>query len=116
LVLDRLEQNSLGGLTSPQRWPVVPAALATSLHRLHRTNAHTGGADRPRNLLSSILTTPKIEHVDVAAAELTSLKSVGLAHRRLDPVASLDVLDARSGVTLGVYPPQFLKRLYPYPP
>jgi hypothetical protein len=42
--------------------------------------------------------------VDVAAAELTFLKSVGLAHRRLDPVASLDVLDARSGVTLGVLP------------
>jgi hypothetical protein len=31
LVLDRLEQKSLGGLTSPQRWPVVPAALAASL-------------------------------------------------------------------------------------
>jgi hypothetical protein len=43
--------------------------------------------------------------VDVAAAELTFLKSVGLAHRRLDPVASLDVLDARSGVTLALQLP-----------
>jgi hypothetical protein len=43
--------------------------------------------------------------VDVAAAELTFLKSVGLAHRRLDPMASLDVLDARSGVTLALQLP-----------
>jgi hypothetical protein len=49
--------------------------------------------------------------VDVAAAELTFLKSVGLAHRRLDPVASLDVLDARSGVTLGVLPTPVLKTI-----
>ena len=35
LVLDRLEQKSLGGLTSPQRWPVVPAALAASLPHGH---------------------------------------------------------------------------------
>ena len=49
--------------------------------------------------------------VDVAAAELTFLKSVGLAHRRLDPVASLDVLDARSGVTLGVLPAPVLIRI-----
>ena len=49
--------------------------------------------------------------MDVAAAELTFLKSVGLAHRRLDPVASLDVLDARSGVTLGVLPTPVLKTI-----
>jgi len=42
--------------------------------------------------------------VDVAAAEPTFVKSIGLAIGRLDPVASLDVLDARSSVTLGVLP------------
>ena len=49
--------------------------------------------------------------MDVAAAELTFLKPVGLAHRRLDPVASLDVPDARSGVTLGVLPTPVLKTI-----
>jgi hypothetical protein len=79
-------------------------------------------ADRPCSLLRLILrgcgngpswsSVPRqIEHVDVAAAELTFLKSVGLAHRRLDPVASLDVLDARSGATLGVLPTPVLKTI-----
>src|SRR5450631_122639 len=43
LVLDRLEQKSLGGLTSPQRWPVVRAVFAASLHRRRRSNARGGG-------------------------------------------------------------------------
>jgi hypothetical protein len=84
--------------------------LSAPLRAAHRTNAHTGRAYRPRNLLSLILR--RMRHrafvVDVAAAELTFLKSVGLAHRRLDPVASLDVLDARSGLLWACYPPQFL--------
>jgi hypothetical protein len=87
--------------------------LSAPLRAAHRTNAHMGRADRPRNLLSLILR--RMRHrafvVDVAAAELTFLKSVGLAHRRLDPVASLDVLDARSGVTLGVLPAPVLIRI-----
>jgi hypothetical protein len=64
--------------------------LSAPLRAAHRTNAHTGRADRPRNLLSLILRRMRQRAfvVDVAAAELTFLKSVGLAHRRLDPVAS----------------------------
>ena len=83
--------------------------------RLPSSHAPRARADRPCSLLRLILrgcgngpswswVPRQIEHVDLAAAELTFLKSVGLAHRRLDPVASLDVLDARSGVTLGVLP------------
>src|ERR1700692_2902044 len=40
LVLDRHEQKGLGGLTSPQRWPVVPAALAaTPIKRMGEAGA-----------------------------------------------------------------------------
>jgi hypothetical protein len=62
--------------------------LSAPLRAAQRTNAHTGRrADRPRNLLSLRGVRRRAFVADVAAAELTFLKSVGLAHRRLDPVA-----------------------------
>src|SRR6266852_2167893 len=75
-------------------------ASARRGHCAFQVRALRGPADRPCSLLRLILrgcgngpswswVPRQIEHVDLAAAELTFLKSVCLAYRRLDPVASL---------------------------